>query len=55
MKILDSPLIEYRQGSHFSFEGESLAWTLDGEYGGSFVRSEIQVEKGGLLIHSALQ
>ena len=55
MKILDSPLIEYRQGSHFSFEGESLAWTLDGEYGGSFERSEIQVEKGGLLIHSALQ
>ena len=39
----NSPLIVYRQGRHFLFEGEELSWTIDGEYGGTYSRSEIEV------------
>lgn len=39
----NSPLIVYRQGRSFKFEGEELSWTLDGEYGGTYEDSEIRV------------
>ena len=38
-----SELIEFRQGSSFTFESEQLAWTLDGEFGGCYDRTEIKV------------
>lgn len=38
-----SELIEYRQGSRFIFESEQLAWTIDGEYGGRYDRTDIKV------------
>ena len=37
-----SELIEFRQGSSFTFESEQLAWTLDGEFGGCYDRTEIK-------------
>ena len=39
----NSPLIVYRQGKSFLFEGEELSWTLDGEYGGSYLESLAKV------------
>ena len=39
----NSPLIVYRQGQSFRFEGEELSWTLDGEYGGTYDDSEVRV------------
>lgn len=39
----NSPLIVYRQGKSFLFEGEELSWTLDGEYGGSYLESLAEV------------
>ena len=38
-----SELIEYRQGRSFSFESPKLAWTLDGEFGGCYDRTDIRV------------
>lgn len=45
-----SKLIVYRQGRHFTFSGEKLAWTADGEYGGTYDVSDINVVTGRVAL-----
>lgn len=45
-----SDLLICRRGSHFEFRGDSLAWTLDGEYGGTYKETDISVETGCIQI-----
>ena len=47
---MKSPLIVYRHCTDFLFEGDSLSWTVDGEFGGTSERTEIRVEQGRIAV-----
>ena len=47
---VSSELIEYRQGRDFVFRSEKLCWTLDGEFGGCYDTTHINVLPGAFSI-----
>lgn len=47
---IESNLIVYRQGKHFGFTGEKLSWTADGEFGGAYEASVIDVVPGRIAL-----
>ena len=47
---MKSELIEYRQGRDFVFRSEKLCWTLDGEFGGCYDTTHINVLPGAFSI-----
>ncbi len=48
--IENNPLIVPVQSPWFEFDGESIAWTLDGEYGGDVMHAKIQVVEQQLKV-----